>query len=95
MRGLVLLIAATTIACAASPASAQRYDPAYPVCKEVVDGDGERMECFYTTMEQCKQSGPGGTCLNNPYYRPSPAVATPAAEPAPVPSPAVASKKKR
>jgi hypothetical protein len=95
MRGLVLLTAATSIVFAASPASAQRYDPAYAVCKDVVDGDGERMECFYTTMEQCKQSGPGGTCLNNPYYRPTPAAATPAAEPAPTPSPAVAKKQKR
>jgi Protein of unknown function (DUF3551) len=95
MRGLVLLIAATSIFFAASPASAQRYDPAYPVCKDVVDGDGERMECFYNTMEQCKQSGPGGTCLNNPYYRPAPAAAAPAAEPAPTPSPAAAKKQKR
>ena len=95
MRWLVLLIAATSIVFAASPALAQRYDPAYPVCKDVVDSDGERMECFYTTMEQCKQSGPGGTCLNNPYYRPSPAAATQATEPAPAPSPAATKKQKR
>ena len=95
MRGLVLLIAATSILFAASPASAQRYDPAYAVCTDVVDGDGERMECFYTSMEQCRQSGPGGTCLNNPYFRPSPTAATPVAEPAPTPSPAAAKKPKR
>ena len=95
MRGLVWLIAATSIVFAASPASAQRYDPAYPVCKEVVDSDGSRMECFYTTMEQYREGGAGmaGTCLNNPYYRPPPAEATPVAEPAPAPSPAKKQKR--
>jgi len=96
MRGLVRLIIATAMVFASSLAWAQRYDPDYPVCKEVVDSDGSRMECFYTSMEQCKQGGQGtaGTCLNNPYYRPPPTEATPAAEPPPTPSPTPARKKK-
>jgi hypothetical protein len=94
MRGVVRLIVGTVIMFAASPASAQRYDPAYPVCREVVDADGARMECFYTSMEQCKQGGQGsaGTCLNNPYYKPPPAEAAPVAEPAPTPAPPPAKK---
>jgi hypothetical protein len=97
MRGLVRSIIATAIVLAASPAWPQRYDPAYPVCKEVVDSDGPRMECFYTSMEQCRQGGQGtaGTCLSNPYYRPSPTETTPAAEPLATPAPTPAKKKKR
>ena len=97
MRGQVRLIVATAVLFAASPASAQRYDPAYPVCKETVDSDGSRIECYYTSMEQCKQGNEatGGTCINNPYYRPPPAEATPAAEPSPTPSPTPTKKKKR
>jgi hypothetical protein len=96
MRGLVRLIVATGMVLAASPASAQRYDPAYPVCKEVVDGEGARMECFFTSMAQCKEGqGTPGTCLTNPYYKPPPPEPTPVAEPAPTPTPTPAKKKKK
>jgi hypothetical protein len=97
MRGLVRLIVATAVVVAASPALAQRYDPAYPVCKETVDSDGPRIECYYTSMEQCKQGGEAtaGTCVKNPYYKPPPPEATPAAEPSPIPSPTPAKKKKK
>jgi hypothetical protein len=64
-----------------------RYDPDYPVCMEVYDQSGSRIECFFTSMEQCKQgsTATAGTCINNPYYvAPPPEVATaPQPEPAP------------
>ena len=98
MRGLVGLIVGTGMIFAASPASAQRYDPAYPVCMELNDDNGTRMECMYTSMEQCKQGAQSmpGTCFNNPYYKPSAAPAADVApEPAPAPSPTPVKKKKR
>ncbi len=86
------------MALAASSASAQRYDPAYPVCMEQYGADGSVMNCFFTSMEQCKQgaTGTAGICLNNPYYRAPPPEVTPAAaaEPAPAPSPTPVKKKK-
>ncbi|HSV15174.1 MAG TPA: DUF3551 domain-containing protein [Tepidisphaeraceae bacterium] len=68
--------------------AAGRYDPAYPVCMEAYGESGSRIECFFTTMEQCKQSASGssGACFNNPGYvapPPEPAAA-PIAEAAPV-----------
>ena len=98
MRGLVGLIVGTGMIFAASPAWAQRYDPAYPVCMELNDDNGTRMECMYTSMEQCKQGAQSmpGTCFNNPYYKPSAAPAADVApEPAPTPSPTPAKKKKK
>jgi hypothetical protein len=82
---------------AASPASAQRYDPSYPVCMEVYGGDGSRIECFYTSMEQCKSgAGPGvaGLCFNNPYYVAPPPEPAPVAEETPAP-PAVPAKSRK
>jgi len=97
MRGFVRLIAGTVIVFAASPAPAQRYDPSYPVCMEQYGADGSVMNCFFTSMEQCKQgaTGTAGVCLNNPYYKPPPAEATPVAEPAPAASPIPMKKKKK
>ncbi len=99
MRGWIRLVVATGIVfAAASPASAQRYDPAYPFCAELADENGSRIECFYASMEQCREATKGmpGTCLKNPYYKPS---AAPAAEPepaaTPTPAPAPAKKKKQ
>jgi hypothetical protein len=96
MRRFVGLIVGTGMMLAASPASAQRYDPAYPVCMELNDDNGTRMECMFTTMEQCREGAKSmpGTCFNNPYYKPS---AAPAADvaPEPVPAPAPVKKKKK
>jgi hypothetical protein len=73
---------------AMSPASAQRYDPKYPVCMEVYGSDGSRIECFYTSMEQCRAAAQGmaGLCSENAYYVPPPPEPEPAAETAPAPS---------
>jgi len=98
MRGLVRWVVGMGMIFAASSAWAQRYDPSYPVCMELNDDNGTRMECMYTTMEQCKQGAQSmpGTCFNNPYYRPSAApVADVAAEPAPAPAPSPTPVKKK
>jgi pyruvate/2-oxoglutarate dehydrogenase complex dihydrolipoamide acyltransferase (E2) component len=87
--------AQTEPAPAAKPGkSAGRYDPSYPVCMEAYGADGSRIECFFTSMEQCKlgTTGTGGTCFNNPYYVPPPAAAAPQAEPAPPAKPAKRAK---
>jgi len=67
-----------------------RYDPNYPVCMEVPDTGGTRIECIYTSYEQCRQVtfGAAGTCFNNPGYVPRPAEAAPAeTEPTPATKP--------
>jgi hypothetical protein len=93
--GIILGIAAILIA---SPARAQgRYDTAYSVCMEVYGGEGSRIECFFTSMEQCKlgTTGTAGMCFNNPYYvapPPEPAV-VPVAEPAAKPAKSAKSAK--
>jgi hypothetical protein len=69
--------------------SAGRYEPNYPVCMEVYDTTGGRLECRYATYEQCRQFtfGSGGTCFNNPsYVAPPPPPAPVQAEPAPPPA---------
>lgn len=53
------------------PASAQMYDPRYPVCMHVYGSlIGERMDCNFTSIEQCQFGAQGlpATCLVNPYY---------------------------
>ena len=89
MHGPAWLVLGTAMIFAASPAWAQRYDPKYPVCKEVNDGQGSRIECFFTTMAQCKEGtlgGAAGLCINNPYYVAPAPEAAPAAQTTPTPS---------
>ena len=97
MRGLVRVVVAAGMVFAASSAWAQRYDPSYPVCMEQYGENGSVMNCFFMSMEQCKEGNKGtaGVCLNNPYYKPPPPEPAPVAEPAPAPSPAPAKKKKK
>ena len=82
MRAPIWLITGTAIIVAASSAWAQRYDPSYPVCMEAYGENGRRIECFFTSMAQCKEAAraSAGICLNNPYYK------TPATEATPTPS---------
>ena len=51
------------------PATAQTYDPAYPVCLHVYKFGGY-YECRYTSLPQCNMSasGRGALCVVNPYY---------------------------
>jgi hypothetical protein len=95
MRGRFRLSVGAGLLLVASAASAQRYDPSYPVCMEQYGADGSVINCFFTSMEQCKGSAGGmaGLCFNNPYYKAPPPEATPVAEPAPAPSPAKKKKK--
>jgi hypothetical protein len=87
--GIAMRARACTILCIgailiAAPAWAAggRYDPDYPICMEGVSSEGTRIDCLYTSMEQCRQGtigGSSGTCFNNPYYVSRPAEAAPAA----------------
>ena len=71
MRALAGVIFGTAVLLSAEPTWAQTYDPKYPVCLEVVDTSGGRIECSFTSMEQCKNGSTGtGSCFANPYYKP-------------------------
>jgi hypothetical protein len=69
------LLLALSALCMTKPASAQTYDPRYPVCMHVY-GEliGERMDCIFTSLEQCQAAAVGNpaTCLINPFYAPRP-----------------------
>ncbi len=72
MRVLAFAIVALGAAYAATPAQAQTYDPAYPVCLQVYQGSmvDYYFECAYRTMAQCQMSASGraASCVVNPYY---------------------------
>jgi hypothetical protein len=55
---------------AATTASAQTYDPRYPVCMTVTEWGGSRIECAFASIPQCKESASGraAQCDVNPYY---------------------------
>lgn len=55
----------------AAPATAQTYDPKYPVCLQVFQSMVDYyFECGYTSMPQCQASASGrnASCVVNPYY---------------------------
>ena len=70
MRNLILAVLAAGMAVAAAPLSAQTYDPKYPVCKQV-NSDAASIDCYYTTMEQCREDarGQSAVCIVNPFYK--------------------------
>src|SRR5882757_6567417 len=69
MRRLALTILTMGIVLTAGHARAQRYDPAYPVCLNVVSfGASPYYRCRYVTMEQCRASANGQMCSLNPFY---------------------------
>jgi hypothetical protein len=56
---------------AAPPASAQTYDPRYPVCIQVFGEQiGERIDCIFTSIPQCQATASGlpAMCMVNPYF---------------------------
>jgi hypothetical protein len=66
--GLIILAAAIALPV---PASAQTYDPSYPVCLQVYQSMVDYyFECHYRTMAQCAASASGRSaqCVVNPYY---------------------------
>ena len=71
MRILALAILTMAAASVTSPARAQAYNPRYPVCLKVIENFGsERIDCAYTSIEQCAPaaSGRAGQCIVNPFY---------------------------
>jgi hypothetical protein len=68
---MVVLAAALAAPLAASSAQAQTYDPAFPVCMHVFgELEGERMDCVFTSLDQCRASAYGrpAMCLVNPNF---------------------------
>ncbi|MBH5400600.1 DUF3551 domain-containing protein [Bradyrhizobium sp. CNPSo 4010] len=75
MRLSFLTLTAIFTLLGAADASAQRYDPAYPVCMHRYvggpsGGGGDYFDCSFTSLEQCRAtaSGLAATCDLNPYY---------------------------
>jgi hypothetical protein len=68
MRILILAILAIGTV-SIGPATAQTYDPAYPVCLHVY-GPVTYYECRYTSLAQCdgSASGRAAQCVINPYF---------------------------
>ena len=80
MRNLAITILTVGIALAAAQARAQTYDPAVPVCMNVVAArGGTYYDCSYYTMGQCQASaaGRGAMCSPNPYYAGPPLASRP------------------
>jgi hypothetical protein len=76
MRLPFLTLTAIFTLLGAADASAQRYDPAYPVCMHrwlsggPSGGGGDYFDCTFTSLEQCRATASGlpATCDLNPYY---------------------------
>ena len=71
MRILAMTILTTATVLTATAASAQTYDPKYPVCLQVYQGREDfYFECAYTSLAQCNMSASGraAQCVVNPYY---------------------------
>ncbi|MGY0571170.1 DUF3551 domain-containing protein [Bradyrhizobium sp. RDM12] len=78
MRLPVLTLSAIATLFVAADASAQTYDPRYPVCMHVYTGGGGGFggggggyfDCSFTSLPQCRAtaSGLAASCDVNPYY---------------------------
>jgi hypothetical protein len=75
MRLPLLTLTAIATLFVAADASAQTYDPRYPVCMKVYSlggrgGGGEYYDCSFTSLPQCQAtaSGRAASCDLNPYY---------------------------
>ena len=79
MRLPLLTLTAIATLFVAADASAQTYDPRYPVCMHKYDGGGGGLgggggggyfDCSFTSLEQCRAtaSGLAASCDVNPYY---------------------------
>ena len=68
---LIGIILASGAVLAATSASAQEYDPGYPVCMKVMEfGGGLHVDCSFTSIPQCNAtaSGRAAQCVDNPFY---------------------------
>jgi hypothetical protein len=74
MRIVKILPAVIAAMAAASPARAQTYDPAYPICLQTFGIFGTAISCGYTSMNQCQFSARGraAQCIVNPYFTGTP-----------------------
>jgi len=87
MRALAGMIIGTAVILGAEPIRAQTYDPKFPVCMEVAIGDDSHIDCWFSSMEQCRNGSTGtGHCIANPYYKPPPPEPEPVAEAPPQPA---------
>jgi len=71
MRMIRSMILAGATIIAAAPATAQSYDPRYPVCLEKWEWGGSiSIDCSYTSWAQCQMTAAGlsAMCLTNPYW---------------------------
>ena len=75
MRTSILIMMAIGTWLAATPASAQTYDPRYPVCMHVYTpggrgGGGDYYDCSFTSLPQCRASASGraASCDMNPFF---------------------------
>jgi len=78
MRLPLLTLTAFATLFFAADASAQTYDPHYPVCMHVYTGGpggfggggGSWFDCSFTSLEQCRATASGrpASCDVNPYY---------------------------
>ena len=76
MRLPLLTLTAIATLFVAADASAQTYDPRYPVCMHVYSGGGHSggggswFDCSFTSLPQCRASASGraASCDVNPYY---------------------------
>ena len=69
----VILAAGVVLGCAMvaiAPASAQTYDPRYPVCMTLTEWGGSHVECSFTSIPQCNATAAGRSaqCGVNPFY---------------------------
>jgi Protein of unknown function (DUF3551) len=65
----IMLAGATVLS--VSSATAQRYDPSYPVClQKYGEGGGTNIDCSYASLDQCRAtaSGLSAQCYANPYW---------------------------
>ena len=74
MRIMKILLAAVAAMAAVSPARAQTYDPAYPICLQTFGIMGNAILCGYTSMNQCQFSARSraAQCIVNPYFAGTP-----------------------
>jgi len=87
MRALAGVIFGMAVVVSAEPTWAQTYDPKYPVCMEVSIGDDSHIDCWFASMDQCRNGSAGtGHCIENPYYKPPPPEPEPVAETPPQPA---------
>jgi uncharacterized protein DUF3551 len=70
MRVSIWALLAVAMGLITAPARAQTYDPRFPVCLEVRDGEGGYNDCSYSSLQQCAQSAAGRSaqCMVNPFF---------------------------